>query len=198
MNFTTSAVLLSLGSTSIFLGHPSTKTTSSQHNRVLDLAGKSAKSQAPVRVAQSDVQLAAFEKQMAQMVNTARKNAKLPSLVFDEKLAEVARAHSLEMRDKNYFAHESPTASLRNPIDRYRAAFGQTPAVVAENVYRAWSSAPQKTTLKTIQTAHAALMNSPHHRENILESRVQRIGIGFVVNKNGDLWVTQMFSRPTW
>ena len=152
----------------------------------------------PVRVAQNNAQLAMLEKQMAQMVNAARKTAKLPPLVWDEKLAQVARAHSAEMRDKNYFAHESPTASLRDPQDRYRAAFGETPAVVAENVYRAWSSAPQKITLKTIQTAHTALMNSPHHRENILESRVQRIGIGFIVNKNGDIWITQMFSRPTW
>lgn len=152
----------------------------------------------PVRVAQNDAQLATLEKQMAQMVNAARKTAKLSPLVFDEKLAQVARAHSLEMRDKNYFAHESPTESLRDPQDRYRAAFGETPAVVAENVYRAWSSAPQKITLRTIQTAHTALMNSPHHRENILESRVQRIGIGIIINKNGDIWVTQMFSRPTW
>ena len=173
-------------------------------NRVLDgqnslrSQAKSAqtKSQTPVQTMQNNLQLAVFEKQMAQMVNAARKNAKLSPLIWDEKLAQVARAHSLEMRDKKYFAHQSPTENLREPIDRYRAAFGQTPAVVAENVYRAWSSVPQKITLKTVRNSHVALMNSPHHREKILESRVQRVGIGIISNKNGDFWVTQMFSRP--
>lgn len=178
--------------------------TPNARNRVLNLAQQSAnmrpalKAQTPVRIAQNDAQLANLEKQMAQMVNAARRNANLSPLTFDENLSQVARAHSLEMRDKKYFAHESPMPNLRDPLDRYRAAFGQTPAMVAENVYRAWSSAPQKVTLKSIQAAHASLMNSPHHRENILRDGVQRLGIGVVVNQNGDIWVTQMFSRPRW
>ncbi len=183
------AALFVLSGTLMFLGslnvHAATKT-------------RKAPNPTPVRVLQNDAQLANMEKQMAQMVNAARKNASLSPLIFDENLAQVARAHSTEMRDKSYFAHQSPTANLREPLDRYIAAFGQTPAVIAENIYRAWSSEPQTITLRTIQTGHNALMNSPGHRANILYPSVQRIGIGIITNKNGDLWITQMFSRPSW
>ena len=40
--------------------------------------------------------------------------------------------------------------------------------------------------------AHEGLMNSPPHRENILDRRFNAIGIG-VLRANGVLWVTQDF-----
>jgi len=147
-----------------------------------------------VSLPQSDAQLAALEKLLMQRVNGERAKAGLESLVWDGALASVSRAHSAEMRDKKYFAHESPVAALKNPIDRYRAAFGKTPHVVAENVYRSWGS-PRKLGEAEIEAAHEALMKSPGHRANILYADVRRIGIGIVVNANGDLWVTQMFAR---
>jgi len=151
----------------------------------------------PVRVAQNNAQLASFERDMAQRVNAERQNAGLPPLLYDESLAQVARAHALEMRNRNYFAHESPTASLRHPQDRYRVAFGRIPAMIAENVYREWGS-PRQVTFAQVERGHASLMNSPGHRANVLDSRVRRIGIGIVVNAWGDIWITQMFSRLTW
>lgn len=151
----------------------------------------------PVRVAQNNAQLAAFERDMAQMVNAARRNAGLPPLAYDASLAQVSRAHSLEMRNRNYFAHESPTASLRNPQDRYRAAFGRVPAMVAENVYREWGT-PRQVSAAQIGRGHVSLMNSPGHRANILDRRVRRIGIGIITNSKGDIWITQMFSRLNW
>lgn len=151
----------------------------------------------PVRVAQNSEQLAAFERDMALLVNNERQNAGAPSLVYDESLAQVARAHSLEMRNRNYFAHESPTASLRHPQDRYRVAFRRIPALIAENVYREWGS-PRRVSSAQIERGHVSLMNSPGHRANILDARSRRVGIGIVVNQKGDIWVTQMFSRLTW
>ncbi|HVF85077.1 MAG TPA: CAP domain-containing protein, partial [Abditibacteriaceae bacterium] len=114
----------------------------------------------PVRVAQNNAQLAAFERDMALLVNAARADAGLPSLVYDESLAQVARAHSLEMRNRNYFAHESPTASLRHPQDRYRAAFRRTPAMISENVYREWGT-PRRVSSAQVGRGHVSLMNSP-------------------------------------
>jgi len=151
----------------------------------------------PVRVAQNNAQLASFERDMAQSVNAERRNVGLPPLLYDESLAQVARAHALEMRNRNYFAHESPTANLRHPQDRYRVAFGRIPAMIAENVYREWGS-PRQVTFAQVERGHASLMNSPGHRANILDGRVRRIGIGIVVNARGDIWITQMFSRLTW
>jgi uncharacterized protein YkwD len=151
--------------------------------------------QTPTRVAQPDARLAKLERALAQLVNAERIKIGLNALVYDDNLAEVARAHSAEMRDGKYFAHESPTAALRYPLDRYRAVFTTTPLVVAENIFRAWGGRHQLGE-SDVQKAHASLMGSPGHRGNILQPRITRIGIGILANDNGDIWVTQMFSRP--
>ena len=168
--------------------------------RVLDVTKfrLQAATQTPTRTRQNNPRLAALEADMIARVNATRRSLKLSTLRLDPLLAEVARAHSLEMRDKQYFAHESPTNGLVHPIDRYRAGFRDTPAIVAENIYRAWSTARTVPSPNDIARAHNALLKSPGHRKNIVEPRVSNIGVGIVQNANGDIWITQMFSRPTW
>lgn len=150
--------------------------------------------QAPAVASQSDPKMAALEALMVNRVNEERRALGLRPLTTDSLLADTARAHSNEMRDKAYFAHESPTPALAEPLDRYRAAFDRTPALVAENIYRSWGG-QRRPTEKEIEDAHAALMKSPGHRANIVQADETRIGIGFAVNAAGDLWVTQMFAR---
>lgn len=145
------------------------------------------------RLAASDARLSKLEAFMLGLVNDEREKSGLPALQNDPRLAEVARAHSAEMRDKKYFEHESPTSTLRQPIDRYRAGYGGTPRIVAENIYRVWGNRSFLTQSDT-REAHGALMHSPGHRANLLNRDVNRIGIGFCTDSTGDLWVTQMFS----
>ncbi|MBV9470667.1 MAG: hypothetical protein JO316_22890 [Abitibacteriaceae bacterium] len=144
---------------------------------------------------QADARLEKMEQSLAGLVNAERAKAGLGPLSYDPQLAAVARAHSAEMRDLKYFAHESPTLALHEPLDRYRAVFNTTPAVVAENVFRAWGTQHELGN-PDVQSAHTALMNSPGHRANILFPNVNRIGIGIVANATGDIWITQMFSKP--
>lgn len=144
---------------------------------------------------QGDRNLAALERALAARVNAERQRAGLSVLTLDETLAGVARAHSADMRDRKYFAHESPTDALRGPLDRYRAVFRKTPAVVAENVFRSWGT-PRALGGSDIAEAHESLMKSPGHRSNILLPRVTHIGIGLAINASGDLWITQLFARP--
>lgn len=148
-----------------------------------------------VKVAQSDARLEKLEALMFDYVNAEREKAGLKPLLFDSALSEVARAHSVEMRDKTYFAHESPTAALRDPLDRYRLGFGSSPRLVAENIFRSWGSRHEIVDADA-KKAHDSLINSPGHKANILRNGPTRIGIGFIANANGDLWVTQMFSKP--
>ena len=132
---------------------------------------------------------------MFRAVNAERKQAGLGELAFDTRMAEVARAHSAEMRDKNYFAHESPTASLKDPMDRYMAGMGYRPRMVAENIYRAWGSYSSLND-EGLAKAHTSLMNSPRHRANILDPGLTRIGVGLATDATGNIWVTQLFARP--
>ena len=147
------------------------------------------------RASQSDARLKKLENLMFDYVNAERQKAGLQQLVLDSILSDISRAHSVEMRDKNYFAHESPTKELRDPIDRYRLGKGSTPRLVAENIFRSWGSKHEIDDADA-KKAHDSLMNSPGHKANILRDGPTRIGLGFITNANGDLWVTQMFSKP--
>lgn len=149
----------------------------------------------PARSPVADQRLARMEKLMLDLVNAARRQNGLDALEWSDDLAEVARAHSVEMRELDYFAHESPTAGLNAPFDRYVAGMNRTPHIVAENIYRYWGS---RHTISDadVRSGHTALMNSPGHRANILHRDVTRIGIGVAANANGDIWITQMFDRP--
>jgi uncharacterized protein YkwD len=58
-------------------------------------------------------------------------------------------------------------------------------SAIGENIGRDW----------TIKRVHRALMRSPGHRANILDARMRRVGVG-VVERYGQLWVTEVFSKP--
>jgi uncharacterized protein YkwD/uncharacterized membrane protein required for colicin V production len=122
----------------------------------------------------------AAEQQMLDLVNQERVRTGLRPLEMDESLRSVARAHSQEMFQRGYFAHDSPTAG--SPYDRMRAA-GVTFFVAGENL----AYAP------TVQTAHDGLMHSPGHRANILRPEFAHVGIGIIHSQFQGSMFTQDF-----
>lgn len=147
------------------------------------------------RLSPSDARVSKLEREMVAIVNAERAKNNLRALVWDEDLAAVARAHSAEMRDKKYFSHDSPTPPIKEPLDRYRLGYGETPQLVAENIYRIWGSRSFLTS-SDVRDAHVALMNSPGHRANILLPNASFIGVGIATDATGNVWLTQMFSKP--
>jgi len=150
---------------------------------------------AEVLLKQGDARLLAIETQLSKLINTERASRHLPLLAYDSRLAEVARAHSAEMRDQKYFSHESPTRQLEWPLNRYQQGMKQTPHLVAENIYHSWSS-KRGLPPDAAKSAHQSLMNSPGHKANILLTGITHLGIGVVSDDKGNLWITQMFARP--
>lgn len=140
--------------------------------------------------------LSEFEQQLVNLVNIERKAKKLKPLGVDLVAAAIAREHSEEMRDRNYFSHESPTPGLRLPLNRYMKRVGKPPRTLAENIARRWSNHEYSLNAANIVTAHQELMESPHHRENILLPEVTRVGVGIAVNERGDFWITELFVKP--
>jgi uncharacterized protein YkwD len=113
------------------------------------------------------------------LVNEARADAGCGALTADPALAAVARAHSADMRDRDYFSHTSPEGL--SPFDRAEQAgvdysraeniaFGQSDAAA---VMEAW-------------------LESPGHRENILDCELTRLGVGVAEGPGGPWW-TQLF-----
>lgn len=126
------------------------------------------------------------EQRLFALVNRDRVAAGLPALVWDDKIADVARGHSEDMRRTKQVAHISPTTGSAG--DRVRAARIKT-AVVLENVARAYG----------VGEAHQGLMNSPGHRANIMSRSATQLGIGVVFGDEAlgrrELFVTQVFTR---
>ena len=125
------------------------------------------------------------------LVNKERASRGLSQLVIDPMLVQVARGHSEEMAEKNYFSHASPTPAIKTPLDRYLAVEKHRPswALVGENLFYC--------SLVDVDRGHMALMNSKGHRDNILESRFERIGVGAFIDHKGQFYVTESFLAKT-
>ncbi|PYI52277.1 CAP domain-containing protein [Paenibacillus flagellatus] len=126
--------------------------------------------------------LSAEEQQMIDLVNAARREAGLAPLTADPKLSEVARLKSKDMVENNYFSHQSPTYG--SPFDMMRR-FGIDYSSAGENI----------ACNQSVQAAHEALMNSPGHRENILNAGFTHIGVGIVDGGSCGKMFTQQFIK---
>lgn len=126
------------------------------------------------------------ERRVLALVNRDRGAAGLPPLAWDDRVAEVARAHSLEMRKTKVVAHVSPTTG--SAADRVRVAKIKT-ALVLENVARAYG----------LGEAHQGLLNSPGHRANLMSATATHLGIGIIygdeVSGRREIFITQVFTR---
>jgi uncharacterized protein YkwD len=134
-----------------------------------------------------DAAMSSDELRFLDLVNRERATRHLAELKPDPLLVQVARGHSREMWEKNYFDHFSPTPGERTPMDRYLHAVRARPAhaCVGENLFYC--------SVVDVERGHRALMNSPGHRANILYPPFRRSGIGIYKSDSGEFWVTEMF-----
>lgn len=113
------------------------------------------------------------------LTNAARVKRGCRPLRVDTRLTRSARTHSLEMARSGQFAHNSPSGA--SPWDRMdRAGYH---AGAAENIGRGYTS-PEE--------AVRGWLDSPDHRQNILNCHITTIGVG-VVSGAGGPWWTQDF-----
>lgn len=122
----------------------------------------------------------AYEQEVLRLVNVERAQAGLPALKNDWELARVAEHKSLDMAEKGYFSHNSPTYG--SPFDMMKA-YGINYRAAGENIAKGQ---------RTPQEVVNAWMNSSGHRANILSSNFTHMGVGYV--KDGNVW-TQMFIK---
>ncbi len=128
--------------------------------------------------------LGSYEQQVVDLVNKERAAAGLPALKVNAKLAAVAEKKAEDLRDKGYFAHQSPTYG--SPFDMMKQ-FGISYTAAGENIAKG-----QKTPADVMN----GWMNSSGHRANILNSNYTEIGVGYVTDSNGTTYWVQHFIRP--
>jgi uncharacterized protein YkwD len=123
------------------------------------------------------------EKELLDLTNQERKKADRKPLKPSPVLFKVARAHSANMAKQGKMAH---VLDGKNPFQRLKAA-GYPYYRAGENV--GVGNVPLKGVMK-------GWMDSKLHRENILNPEFTEIGLGRVVDANGDAYYTQAFGRP--
>lgn len=120
----------------------------------------------------------AYERQIFDLVNVTRTGHGLSVLAWHEATADVARRHSRDMQENDFFDHYSP----RHGDLSQRLASGQIEYRAAgENI--AWN-------YMDAADVHHGWLNSPAHRQNVLDEDFTHLGVG-VVQK----YYTQNFIR---
>ena len=125
-----------------------------------------------------------IENQVITLTNQQRAKNGLKALTPDWELSRVARYKAMDMRDKNYFSHTSPTYG--DPFTMMKN-FGIHYSWAAENI-----AAGQTTPQEVVN----AWMNSSGHRANILSAKATYIGVGYA--KGGSqryYWVQQFIAK---
>ena len=118
-------------------------------------------------------------------INEMRAQNGVPPLERASRLDDVARGHSLDMRDHGFVGHQSPTTG--GAAQRVAAAQVRT-GLVLENIGRGYGAAE----------IHRGLVASPGHRANLLNPDVTHVGLGVVSETEGDrsaFLATEVFVR---
>jgi hypothetical protein len=115
-------------------------------------------------------------------VNEYRSLMGLEAVKIDERLLRGARKHSIEMRQRDYFAHDSPTPQLKTPSQRARRE--GYPGGVSENIALGASDGRQ--------AFWQWYKSSGHHRNMLIPTHTE-MGCGSEKHH----WWTQMFGSAT-
>lgn len=128
----------------------------------------------------ADIDASEQAKQVLNLVNQERAKQGLSALKLDAKLNHAAQKKAEDMRDKNYFDHQSPTYG--SPFDLMRSE-GISYSTAGENIAAGQQSA---------QAVMESWMNSSGHRANILNSKYKYLGVGFCTGgRYGTYWVQE-------
>jgi len=121
-------------------------------------------------------------------INFERQQNAVPPLTMDPDLRAVARAHSQDMVDRDFFSHVNPDGL--DPFDRMLNA-GITYLSAGENIAYVYGYPDP------VATAIAGWMQSPGHRQNILNPSFTHTGLGIAEKAPGEYYLTQVFASFT-
>jgi uncharacterized protein YkwD len=131
------------------------------------------------------------ERAVYRLTNQVRQRHGLSPLTGESSLAGVARAHSADMLQRNYFSHQSQDG--RSPHERIRAGYPFGLTMSGENI---WSGAGYDSgdTQRLARIIVDNWLSSPGHRQNLLNPQFTDIGVG-VAGRGRDVRATQVFVR---
>jgi uncharacterized protein YkwD len=120
-----------------------------------------------------------FRLRVLQLTNEYRQSQKLAPLTLNDQLAIAAQRHSEDMLNLDFFEHDSldgKTPEQRTTLANYRGRY------TGENIAAGY---------QTPETVVEGWINSPGHRENLLNPDSREMGLGYVFSANDP-------GRQTW
>lgn len=156
----------------------------------------------------SSMKITELEQEVHNWANHYRKENGVSELKINLPLAGVARNHSQDMADLNYFSHinlkgEDPTARAERQGFNCHIDLSGNRYVngVGENIWQGWTFAytvngvpsDYYTQDELAEKIVAEWMNSPSHREDLLTDFWQSEGIGIVITNEGKVYATEGF-----
>ncbi len=121
--------------------------------------------------------------QVLALTNAERAKNGLNPLEWDDSLANLGKTHCEDMINRNFFAHNNPDGET--PFDRMKKA-GISYHAAGENI-AAGQYSPE--------AAMKAWMDSPGHRQNILNPEFKSLGVGVVKGGEYGIYWAQEFAR---
>jgi len=138
-------------------------------------------------IQKTDLLSAVISRTLVDLANADRSQSKVGTLIVSPTLEQVAQMKANDMAIKSYFAHTSPEGL--SPWHWFKLA-GYDFVYAGENLAVNFSDSAE---------VDKAWMNSPRHRENILNTKYTEVGIATangVYQGRPTTFVVQMFGRP--
>ena len=122
----------------------------------------------------SYINVSEFEHGVFRLTNIERVRHGLPLLIWDDNLADIARAHSRDLAYNDIFDHIGSDGSD-----------GGVRLARSGIKYRLWAE-NLSGGINSPEAAVKAWMNSPEHRVNILNGNLTHLGVGFYHTENSE------------
>ncbi len=138
-----------------------------------------------------------FELELFEITNQKRIENGVQPLVWDDRLHSIAKNHSQDMAEKNYFNHNNldGMSAFDRGNNAYYECEKERESIMYEGISENISQMGlERKNYESIdeETIVDGLMNSSEHRENMLDNAYIKIGIGIAINEN-HLYTTQNF-----
>lgn len=120
------------------------------------------------------------------LINREREHSGLTSLIWNDRLADLARSYSQTMARDGLFDHIDRNGD--SVVERARHARVRGWSKIGENLFECES------TNNFVNLSVRGWMHSPTHRDNILDPEWSDTGIGIAYARDGEIYITEVFS----
>ncbi len=127
------------------------------------------------------------EQRIFDLVNDERRRRNLREMFWSDELAATARKYSRQMAQGNFFSHFDNRG--KSVVDRVQDENIKGWSKIGENLF--YCEGINDFDAFSVK----GWMNSPTHRQNILDRDWTDSGIGIAASRDGKIYVTQVFMR---